>query len=25
MRKVGSPASNRALEMIAEFTHKQIR
>ena len=25
MRKVGSPASNRALEMIMEFTHKQIR
>jgi hypothetical protein len=25
MRKVGSPASNRALELIAEFTHKQIR
>jgi acetyl esterase len=25
MRKVGSTASNRALEMIAEFTHKQIR
>jgi hypothetical protein len=25
MRKVGSPDSNRALEMIIEFTHKQIR
>ncbi len=25
MRKAGSPASNRALELIAEFTHKQIR
>jgi acetyl esterase/lipase len=25
MRKVGHPASNRALEMIIEFTHKQIR
>ena len=25
MRKVGSPASDRALEMIIEFTHKQIR
>ena len=25
MRKPGSPASNRALELIAEFTHKQIR
>jgi acetyl esterase/lipase len=25
MRKVGSPASDRALEMIVEFTHKQIR
>jgi hypothetical protein len=25
MRKVGSPASNRALELIAEFTHKHIR
>ncbi len=25
MRKVGSPNSNRALEMIIEFTHKQIR
>jgi hypothetical protein len=25
MRKVGSAASNRALDMIAEFTHKQIR
>ena len=25
MRKVGSPASNRALEMIVEFVHKQIR
>ena len=25
MRKAGSPASNRALEMITEFTHKQIR
>ena len=25
MRKVGSPASNRALDMINEFTHKQIR
>jgi acetyl esterase/lipase len=25
MRKVGSPASNRALDMIAEFTHKQLR
>ena len=25
MRKAGSPASNRALEMIAEFVHKQIR
>jgi len=25
MRKPGSPASNRALDLIAEFTHKQIR
>ena len=25
MRKAGSPSSNRALELIAEFTHKQIR
>jgi acetyl esterase len=25
MRKAGSPASNRALDMIIEFTHKQIR
>src|SRR3989442_15074430 len=25
MRKPGSPASHRALELIAEFTHKQIR
>jgi len=25
MRKAGSPASTRALEMIVEFTHKQIR
>ena len=25
MRKAGSPASNRALEMINEFVHKQIR
>ena len=25
MRKVGSPASNRALDLIAEFTHKQLR
>jgi acetyl esterase len=25
MRKPGSPASNRALEQIAEFTHKQLR
>ena len=25
MRKAGSPASNRALDLIAEFTHKQIR
>jgi acetyl esterase len=25
MRKAGSPASNRALELIAEFVHKQIR
>jgi hypothetical protein len=25
MRKVGSPNSNRALEMIIKFTHKQIR
>ncbi len=25
MRKAGSPASNRALEMIVEFTQKQIR
>jgi hypothetical protein len=25
MRKTGSPASNRALELIAEFTHKQLR
>jgi acetyl esterase len=25
MRKAGSPASNRALEMIVEFVHKQIR
>jgi acetyl esterase len=25
MRKAGSPASNRALEMIIEFVHKQLR
>ena len=25
MRKAGSPASNRAIEMIVEFVHKQIR
>jgi acetyl esterase/lipase len=25
MRKAGSPASNRALELIIEFVHKQIR
>ena len=25
MRKAGSPSSNRALELIAEFVHKQIR
>jgi acetyl esterase/lipase len=25
MRKAGSPASNRALELIGEFVHKQIR
>ncbi len=25
MRKAGSPASNRAIEMITEFVHKQIR
>jgi acetyl esterase/lipase len=25
MRKAGSPASNRALDMIVEFVHKQIR
>jgi acetyl esterase/lipase len=25
MRKAGSPNSNRAIEMIIEFTHKQIR
>ena len=25
MKKAGSPASNRALEMIVEFVHKQIR
>ena len=25
MRKVGSPNSTRALELINEFTHKQIR
>ena len=25
MRKAGSPASNRALEMIIEFVHKQVR
>ena len=25
MRKAGSPASNRAIEMIIEFVHKQIR
>jgi acetyl esterase/lipase len=25
MRKAGSPASNRALELINEFVHKQIR
>ncbi len=25
MRKAGSPASNRALEIINEFVHKQIR
>src|SRR5438876_889439 len=25
MRKAGSPASNRAIDMIIEFVHKQIR
>jgi dipeptidyl aminopeptidase/acylaminoacyl peptidase len=25
MRKAGSPASNRALDLIIEFVHKQIR
>jgi acetyl esterase len=25
MRKAGSPASNRALDLIIEFTHKQLR
>jgi hypothetical protein len=25
MRKPGSPASDRALELIIEFTHKQLR
>jgi acetyl esterase/lipase len=25
MRKAGSPASNRAIELIVEFTHKQLR
>jgi dipeptidyl aminopeptidase/acylaminoacyl peptidase len=25
MRKAGSPASNRAIELIIEFVHKQIR
>jgi acetyl esterase/lipase len=25
MRKAGSPASNRAIELISEFTHKHIR
>ena len=25
MRKAGTPASDRALELINEFTHKQIR
>jgi acetyl esterase/lipase len=25
MRKVGSPASNRAIELIVEFVHKQLR
>ena len=25
MRKAGSPASNRALDMIIEFVHKQVR
>ena len=25
MRNVGSPASNRALDLSVEFTHKQIR
>ena len=25
IRKAGSPASNRAIEMIIEFVHKQIR
>jgi acetyl esterase/lipase len=25
MRKAGSPASNRAIELIIEFTHKQVR
>ena len=25
MRKAGSPASNRALDLIVEFVHKQIR
>jgi hypothetical protein len=25
MRKAGSPASNRALDLLIEFVHKQIR
>ena len=25
MRKAGSPASNRAIDLIVEFTHKQVR
>jgi hypothetical protein len=25
MRKAGSPASNRAIELIVEFVHKQLR
>jgi len=25
MRKAGSPSSNRALDLIIEFVHKQIR
>ena len=25
MRKAGSPASNRAIELIIEFVHKQFR